>query len=173
MPSASELVYGGVKFIPDPRNDLFKFTEPKGLFWWCRRARFEIPPLAIYNSMESYLRNLIALEQCCPGVTRHVSSYAGVMDMLVNTDKDIQVLEKAGVLRNHLGATQDATDLFNNLCKEIIFGDYFLETCMEATKYSKRCWPKNMAYVRRTYLASPWTFIAFGVGFIAFVISLV
>ncbi|KAE9447685.1 hypothetical protein C3L33_20417, partial [Rhododendron williamsianum] len=175
MPSASELVYAGVKFVPVAGNDMFKFkfSEPKGLFWWCRRARFEIPPLSIHDSTESYLRNLIALEHSCPGVSRHVSSYAGVMDTLVNTDKDIQVLEKAGVLRNHLGATQDATDLFNNLCKEIVFGDYFLDTCSKATEYSKRFWPKNMAHVRRTYFDSPWTFIAFVVGFIAFVISLV
>ncbi|XP_058216207.1 UPF0481 protein At3g47200-like [Rhododendron vialii] len=175
MPSASELVYAGVKFVPDEGNDLFKlkFSEPQGLFWWCRRARFEIPPLTIYDGTESYLRNLIALEQCCPGASLHVSSYAFVMDLLMNTDKDIQVLEKAGVLRNHLGATGDATDLFNNLCKEIIFGKYFLDTCSKATEYSKRFWPKNMAHVRRTYFASPWTFIAFCVGFIAFVISLV
>ncbi|XP_058216204.1 UPF0481 protein At3g47200-like [Rhododendron vialii] len=175
MPSASELVYAGVKFVPDAGNDLFKFkfTEPKGLFRRCHRARFKIPPLAIYDGTEALLRNLIALEQCCPGVSRHVSSYAHVMDTLVNTDKDIQALEKAGVLRNCLGATQDATDLFNNLCKEIVAGEYFLDTCCEATEYSKRFWPKNIAHVRRTYFDSPWTFIAFCVGFIAFVISLV
>ncbi|KAE9447499.1 hypothetical protein C3L33_20602, partial [Rhododendron williamsianum] len=175
MPSASELVYAGVKFVPDAGNDLFKFkfSEPKGLLWWCLRARFVIPPLVIYDQTESLLRNLIALEQCCPGVSRHVSSYATVMDMLVNTDKDVQVLEKAGVLTNWLGATKDATNLFNKLCKEVMLGRYFDDTRMKATEYSKRFWPKNMANVRRTYFDSPWTFIAFCVGFIAFVISLV
>ncbi|XP_058214473.1 UPF0481 protein At3g47200-like [Rhododendron vialii] len=175
MPSASELVYAGVKFVPDAGNDLFKFKfiEPKGQFWWFRRVRFVIPPLVIYDSTESLLRNLIALEQFCPGVPHHVSSYATVMDMLVNTDKDVQVLEKAGVLTNWLGATEDATDLFNKLCKEIMLGSYFDDTRMKATEYSKRFWPKNMAHLRRTYFDSPWTFIAFGVGFIAFVISLV
>ncbi|KAE9447614.1 hypothetical protein C3L33_20489, partial [Rhododendron williamsianum] len=152
MPSASELVFAGVKFVPDAGNDLFKFkfTEPKGPFWWCHMARFIIPPLAIYDETESYLRNLIAFEQCCPSIWQHVSSYVDVMDMLVNTDKDIQVLEKAGVLWNNLGATEDATDLFNKICKEIIVGEYFDDTCIKATKYSKRLWPKNMAHLRRT-----------------------
>ncbi|KAE9447476.1 hypothetical protein C3L33_20626, partial [Rhododendron williamsianum] len=83
-------------------------------------ARFKIPPLAIYDSTESYLRNLIALEQCCPGVSQHVTSYADIMDMLVKSDNDIQVPEKARVLTNGLGPTGDATDLFNKLCKEIM-----------------------------------------------------
>ncbi|XP_058217024.1 UPF0481 protein At3g47200-like [Rhododendron vialii] len=175
MPSASELVYAGVKFVPDAGNDLFKFKfrEPKGLFWWCRWARFKIQPLVICDETESYLRNLIAFEQFCPGVSQHVSSYADIMDMLVKSDNDIQVLEKAGVLTNRLGPTGDATDLLNKLCKEITVGEYFRDTCSKATKYSKRFWPKNMAHVRRTYFDSPWTFIAFFVGFIAFVITLV
>ncbi|KAE9447669.1 hypothetical protein C3L33_20430, partial [Rhododendron williamsianum] len=175
MPSASELDYAGVKFVPDAGNDLFKFkfSEPKGLFRWCCRAHFVITPLTIKDSTESLLRNLIAFEQCCPRISQHITSYAEVMDMLVNTDKDIQVLERAGVLRNWLGATEDATDLFNKICKEIIVGEHFNDTCIKATEYSKHFWPKNMAHVRRTYFDSPWTFIAFVVGFIAFVISLV
>ncbi|XP_058217023.1 putative UPF0481 protein At3g02645 [Rhododendron vialii] len=173
MPSASALVYAGVKFAPDTGNDLFKFkfSEPKGRFRWCHRARFEIPPLAIYDDTESYLRNLIALEQCCAGVSLHVSSYAFVMDMLVDNEKDIQVLEEAGVLRNYLGTAEDAANLFNKLGNEIIEGGYFADTCIRATEYSKRFWPKNMAHVRRTYFKSPWTFIAFCVGFIVFIMA--
>ncbi|KAI8556947.1 hypothetical protein RHMOL_Rhmol05G0296700 [Rhododendron molle] len=176
MPSASELKYAGVMFVPDESgNNLFKFkfSEPKGLLWWCLRARFVIPPLAIYYDTELYLRNLIAFEQFCPAVSKNVTSYACVMDMLVNSDRDVQVLEKAGVMRNCLGATEDATHLFNNLCKEIISEHYFAETCMKATQYRRSFWPKNMIHVRRQYFASPWKFIAFCVGFIVFVMSFV
>ncbi|KAI8556124.1 hypothetical protein RHMOL_Rhmol05G0227700 [Rhododendron molle] len=93
MPSASELYFAGVKFAPDaPGNNLFKFkfSEAKGLFWMCRRARFVIPPLAIYDDTELYLRNLIAFEQCCPGVPQNVTSYAFVMGLLVNSNQDVQ-----------------------------------------------------------------------------------
>ncbi|XP_058217032.1 UPF0481 protein At3g47200-like [Rhododendron vialii] len=176
MPSASELVYAGVKFVPDDSgSNLFeiKFIEPKGLFWWCCGARFVIPPLTIYSTTEFFLRNLIALEQCCPGVSEHVSSYAWLMDMLVDDDKDVLVLEKAGVLRNHMGPTKDATDLFNKLGKEITLGHYFNKPCRQANEYSKRFWARNMAHLRRTYLASPWTFIAFCIGVMAFVMSFV
>ncbi|KAE9447603.1 hypothetical protein C3L33_20497, partial [Rhododendron williamsianum] len=177
MPSASELYFAGVKFVPDASGYnlfKFKFTEPKGLFWRCRRAFFVMPPLMICDETEVYLRNLIAFEQCCPGVSQYVTSYALVMDMLVNSDRDVQVLEKAGVLFNYLGAREDVTDLFNKLCKEIAFGEsFFADACIKATQYSKRFWPKNMLHLRRTYFSSPWTFIAFCVGFIVFVMSFV
>lgn len=175
MPSASQLVYAGVKFVPGPGHDLFKvkFTEPEGLFWWCHRACFEIPSLRIYDLTESFLRNLIAFEQCCPGVSQYFTSYAYLMDMLVNSDKDVQVLEKAGVVRNYLGVSEDATHLFNKLWKEVALGEFFFaDPCDKATKYSKRCWPKNMAHVRRTYFASPWKFIAFCLALIAFGMSI-
>ncbi|KAI8556937.1 hypothetical protein RHMOL_Rhmol05G0295700 [Rhododendron molle] len=175
MPSASELAYAGVKFVPDASgNTLFniKFIEHTGLFWWCRGARFVIPPLVIEDSTESYLRNLIALEQCCPSISQHVSSYAWLMDILVNSDKDIQVLEKAGVLINYLG-TSEASAILSKLCKECYIGSNFLNTAIRATEYSTLFWPKNLALLASTYFDSPWTFIAFCVGFIAFVISLV
>ncbi|KAI8556945.1 hypothetical protein RHMOL_Rhmol05G0296500 [Rhododendron molle] len=176
MPSASELHFAGVEFVPDGGDNLFKFkfSKYKGLFGRCRRARLVIPPLVINDDTELYLRNLIAFEQYCPGISENITSYAFVMDMLVNSDKDIQVLEKAKVMRNYLGASRDATNLFNRLCKETALGEFvFAETCNRANDYSKSFWPQHMAHLRRTYFASPWTFIAFCVGFMAFVISLV
>lgn len=175
MPPASELDYAGIKFVPGTGDDLFefKFTKPEGPFWWCRRARFEIPTLGIYDPTESFLRNLIAFEHCLPGVSQHFTSYAYLMDMLVNSDKDVQVLEKAGVVHNYLGASEEAANLFNKLCTEAALGEFlFADPCNKAVKYSKRCWPKNMADVRRTYFANPWTFIAFCLAFIAFGITI-
>ncbi|XP_058215939.1 putative UPF0481 protein At3g02645 [Rhododendron vialii] len=176
MPCASELDYAAVKFEP-VRKDLFKvdFIDPKGPFWWCHMARFKIPMLEIYDETELFLRNLIAFEQCCPGVSlQYFTSYAYLMDMLINSENDVQVLEQAEVIFNYLGARADATKLFNNLCKEVGLGEFFFAAmCNKATAYSKGRWPKNLAYIRRTFFASPWTFIAFVVAFIAFGIQIV
>ncbi|PSS34648.1 UPF0481 protein [Actinidia chinensis var. chinensis] len=121
------------------------------------------------NSTEPFLRNLIAFEQCFPGVSCYFTSYAFLMDMLVNSVKDIEVLQKAGIIENYLGADQDASDLFNNLCKEVLVAEFFFtDTFNQATEYSKRCWSATVAHVRRKYFATPWTFIAFCVSLIAF-----
>ncbi|XP_057467161.1 UPF0481 protein At3g47200-like [Actinidia eriantha] len=176
MPSASDLDYAGVKFVADTGQDLFKvkFTEGKRCLGRCfHRARFAIPTLSLSNSTEPFLRNLIAFEQCCPGVSCYFTSYAFLMDMLVNSAKDVEVLQKAGIIENYLGADQDASDLFNNLYKEVFVDEFFFaDTFNQATKYSKRCWPATRAHVRRKYFATPWTFIAFCVGLIAFGLSI-
>ena len=87
--------------------------------------------------------------------------------------KDVEVLQKAGIIQNYLGADQDASNLFNNLCKEVVIEKFFFsETCNQAIKYSKRYWPAAVAHVRRNYFATPWTLIAFCVAFIAFGMSI-
>ncbi|XP_057467114.1 UPF0481 protein At3g47200-like [Actinidia eriantha] len=173
MPSASDLDYAGVKFV-GTKKDLFKvkFTHQSCVERCFQRAHFEISTLSLYDSTELFLRNLIAFEQCCPRVSCYVTSYAFLMDMLVNSAKDVEVLQKAGVIQNYLGADQDASDLFNKLCKEVVIEKFFFaETCDQAIKYSKRYWPKAVAHVRRKYFATPWTFIAFCVAFIVFGMS--
>lgn len=166
MPCASNLEYAGVIFEDGKKVE---FCKPQGPF---DRARFIIPTLDLYDSVEPFLRNLIAYEQCCPGVPGYFTSYAFLMDTLINTPRDVQVLEKAGIIRNYLGASEDASNLFNNLCKEIVLvGFYFTETTTAATDYSKGCWHDAMAHLRRRYFATPWTFIAFCAGFITFGIS--
>ncbi|GFY82689.1 hypothetical protein Acr_02g0009290 [Actinidia rufa] len=76
------------------------------------------------------------LFKCCPGVSCYFTSYAFLMDMLVNSTKDVEVLQKAGIIQNYLGADQDASDLFNQICKEIVIKKFFFaETCKQATKY--------------------------------------
>ncbi|PSS34649.1 UPF0481 protein [Actinidia chinensis var. chinensis] len=146
MPSASYLDYARVKFVAGTGKHLFKvkFTD------------------------QSYLE-----KGCCPGVSFFVTSYAFLMDMLVKSAKDVEVLQMAGIIQNHLGADQDASNLFNKLCKEVVLEKFFfVETCNQATKYSKRYWPATVAHVRRKYLATRWAFIAFCVAFIAFGMSI-
>ncbi|KAF5953634.1 hypothetical protein HYC85_006490 [Camellia sinensis] len=190
MPPASELEYAGVKFEVSTktgdRDPLFmvQFDDPQGLFWFCHRASFKIPTLRISATTETLLRNLIAFEQCYTGLDRNTghdrldfyfTSYATLMDRLVDNKNDVKVLQKAGVIRSCLGEREKASDLFNSLCKEIVLprdNFYFAQTCNQAASYSKRCWPKSLAYLTRTYFTYPWTFIAFLVAFIAFGMSI-
>ncbi|GFY82342.1 hypothetical protein Acr_02g0005820 [Actinidia rufa] len=172
---ASDLDYAGVKFVAGTEQDLVKVNfiyAQSCLRRYLHRAHFEIPPFSLYDSTELFLRNLIAFEQCCPRVSCYFTSYAFLMDMLVNSEKDVKVLQKADIIQNYLGVDQEASELFNKLCKEVVLEKFlFAETCEQVTKYNKLGWPKNVAHVRRKYFATPWTFIAFCVAFIAFGMS--
>ncbi|KAE9447673.1 hypothetical protein C3L33_20428, partial [Rhododendron williamsianum] len=175
--SASELHYAGVKFVSVEAREgdinLFdvNFREPKFLFWGFFSARFKIPTLDIDDHTEPLLRNLIALEQCCPTVDQYYyyTSYAKFMDILISSEEDVKVLKKAKVIRNHLGKDKDVCCLFNNLCKEVVIGEfYFEDQCREAYKYSQHGWPKWRAYWKRTYVESPWGIVAFSGAIIVF-----
>ncbi|XP_052173686.1 UPF0481 protein At3g47200-like [Diospyros lotus] len=177
MNTAQDLDFAGVKFVP--RTEVRKypfdveFREPEGFKWLFHRASFEIPTLKINNSTEVVLRNLIAFEQCSPGISSLVvTSYAYLMDRLVNTAKDVRVLSEAGVLFNYLGADEEASDLFNKLCREVVLEDFqFAKTCKKADDYSKCWWPKARAHMKRKYFANPCTCIAFCVAFLVFGIT--
>ncbi|XP_028109319.1 UPF0481 protein At3g47200-like [Camellia sinensis] len=97
MPCASDLDYAGVKFRVGTE---VRFQNPEGPF---DRAYFEIPKLKLYDSSEPFLRNLIAFEQCCHGdvIKRYFASYAVLLDTLINTHKDVQVLERAKIIDNY------------------------------------------------------------------------
>lgn len=172
---ASELDHGGVKFVPVEGNNLFdvKFNEPRGIHWWFHRATFEIPTIVINDVTEPFLRNLIAFEQFCPGVLPYFTWYANLMDVLINSEKDVEVLSKANVIRNFSGTDEDVSKLLNKLCKEVVAGFFFEDACQKAFEYSKHCWPRYMAYWRRTYFASPWAFKGVCLALILFFIQVV
>ncbi|GMP81506.1 hypothetical protein CsSME_00036193 [Camellia sinensis var. sinensis] len=176
FPSASELDLAGVQFKNRDGEDLFdvEFIKPPGPLGYCRRAQFEIPTLSIRDDTEPLLRNLIAFEQCCPNVPRHISSYGFFMDTLINSAHDVELLEKAEILQNYLGTSQDIADLFNNICKEVVVGRFYFEkTCEDARNHCRKLCPRFMASLRRDYFANPWTGIAVVAAIIIFGLTIV
>ncbi|KAL6987764.1 hypothetical protein U1Q18_013511 [Sarracenia purpurea var. burkii] len=185
MRSATDLDFAGVKFkarvAPKKEKEeekevpflKIKFHDTKGIFWWWRRARFEIPAMDVTDATEPFLRNLIAFEYCCPEVPNHFTWYAAVMDRLINNEDDVKVLERDGVLYNNLGDRKVVAEMFNNLCKEVCLWElYFVDECYSAVDHSKKAYRKFMAHLRRRWFDCPWTFIAFLVAAIAFTISI-
>ncbi|KAL7265502.1 hypothetical protein ACSBR1_003305 [Camellia fascicularis] len=138
-----------------PKTDVNNYDSiPPALELEYAGVKFEVS-----TKTETLLRNLIAFEQCYTGLDRNTghdrldfyfTSYATLMDRLVDNKNDVKVLEKAGVIRSCLGEREKASDLFNSLCKEIVLprdNFYFAQTCNQAASYSKRCWPKSLAYL--------------------------
>ncbi|KAL7207556.1 hypothetical protein ACSBR1_029489 [Camellia fascicularis] len=176
FPSASDLDLAGVQFVKRAGEDLFdiEFVKPPSPLGCCRRAHFEIPTLPIYDHTEPLLRNLIAFEQCCPNVPRHISSYGFFMDTLINSAHDVELLEKAEILHNYLGTSQDVSDLFNNICKEVVVGRFYFEkTCEDARNHCRKLCPRFMASLRRDYFANPWTGVAVVAAIIIFGLTIV
>ncbi|KAI7987499.1 UPF0481 protein [Camellia lanceoleosa] len=139
---------------------------------YVKTHHFKIPTLTIDDSTELFFGNFFAFKQCCPGFKRRFTSYAYLMDKLISTVKDVELLEKAEVISDYLGSHEEAIYLFNKLCKNVDASPcHFNDAYGQATGYTKRCFPKAIAYLRREYFATPWTTIAFVVAFIGFGIT--
>ncbi|KAK2980227.1 hypothetical protein RJ640_018334 [Escallonia rubra] len=147
--------------------------------WLCQlfgRTRFEIPKLLIFDTTETFLRNLIAFEQCCPGIEQlYITSYAHLMDTLIDSKEDVHLLEKARVIENYLGSGEDVSDLFNNLCKEVELEKnfFFFSQWKQVDDYYNRPWPRRLASLRRNYFSNPWTGISVIAALILFALTVV
>lgn len=151
--------------------------------WLCRSCginRFEISPLCLYDSTESFLRNLIAYEQCKPGVKRHITSYVFLMHTIISSKEDVELLVKAKVLENNLGESEDVLNLFNNMCKEVVLGEFCFSKPWKVVheyckRYKRRNLPsmlkRNCASLTSYYFSSRWAVISIIAALILFTLQ--
>ncbi|KAD3336091.1 hypothetical protein E3N88_31610 [Mikania micrantha] len=166
----------GVKFKPNRSKTWVLGMEmefPWFLWSWCK-CTLRMPVLNVHDSTESILRNLIAYELESKQTRKYITSYAFVMDILVNTEDDVAKLVDSKVLVNIMGSNEEAANMINNICKHVSVVDLFhTQQWKTLDKYSNNYWPKHIAWMRRTYFSSPWNIIALFVGSILFALTMV
>ncbi|PON61348.1 hypothetical protein PanWU01x14_147250 [Parasponia andersonii] len=114
----------------------------------------------IQETTETVFRNLISLEQCCPNYEPIVTSYIVLLDNLIDTNTNIQILEKSNAIINWL-SIEDAAGLFSKLYFDIFFKvNYYHKLTTEVNEYCRRCWPKNRRVLTRDYFKHPWALIS-------------
>ncbi|KAM7461046.1 hypothetical protein LguiA_029167 [Lonicera macranthoides] len=120
----TELRGAGIKFKKSKESNgsesnLFNIKFEEGVL--------QIPLLTITDATESFLRNLIAYEQCCEGPRSHfVSDYAVFLDCLINSPNDVRVLCRNGIIDNWLGEDEEVSSMFNKLTKSVLWSGYLL-----------------------------------------------
>ncbi|KAI7755318.1 hypothetical protein M8C21_030164 [Ambrosia artemisiifolia] len=177
--SAVDLYRAGVNFRPNQNQtwmmgmevDVYRLIPC--LFGSWSKASLRIPILSVHEFTELVFRNLIAYEQT--GQTRsYVTSYVIAMNMLVNTQEDVATLVDSKVLVNSIGSNEEAANMINNMGNEVACLEFFYGQQWETLNvYCDNYWPKNIAWLRRTYFNSPWNMIALFAGFILFALTAV
>ncbi|KAL6216973.1 hypothetical protein ACLB2K_010191 [Fragaria x ananassa] len=105
-PSITELHRAGVMFKLKSSSNLFDIQFISGVL--------EIPKLAISDELEITVKNIIAFEQTDCRETI-MSDYAFIIDRLVKTSKDVELLVSNEILENGLGSSSAAAAMINNL----------------------------------------------------------
>lgn len=149
FPSATEIKDSGIKF-----KKLEQATSILDIRF--RNGVLQIPNLLIQETTETIFRNLISYEQCSPDCPPIVTCYAIVLDNLINTAKDVQILCKKEIIDSWLNP-EDATQFFSKLYLDAYVKKfYYLGLCQQVNGYRKRRWPKWRAAYLHNYFGTPW-----------------
>ncbi|XP_034683313.1 UPF0481 protein At3g47200-like [Vitis riparia] len=118
----------------------------------------KIPRLRLGDKCESLLRNLIAFEQCHYRKGRYITDYIFLMEQLISTTKDVDVLVNKGIIDNWLCDNVAVTNLFNNLLINTLIGtDFHLADITKGlNEYCDGPWNRWKAALRHDYFCSPW-----------------
>ncbi|XP_010048229.1 UPF0481 protein At3g47200 isoform X2 [Eucalyptus grandis] len=169
--SAKELQEAGVKFRQGEGTSSVLDVDFKDGILVMRHV-------VVHEWTEPYFRNMIAYEQCHHD-EKYISSYAILMDSLINTPEDVDILISCGILENRLGSTDDVAHLFNSMYKETMRDSsefVYSSQCLGLNAYSrnrwhqwKAAWYRWRVILHRDYFSNPWS----GISVVAAVVLLV
>ncbi|XP_035549236.1 UPF0481 protein At3g47200-like [Juglans regia] len=149
--TASQLYEAGVKFKVSSSKCLLdlKFTN----------GTLEIPCLELNNQTETSYRNVIAFEQCHHPYDSHFTDYIVLLNFLIKTPKDVDLLVRKGIIINWLANSYAVASFFNNLGTNIVYqstesayGGLFRDLNAFYNN-SKHTWK---ATLKRDYFGTPW-----------------
>ncbi|KAL3745401.1 hypothetical protein ACJRO7_014500 [Eucalyptus globulus] len=157
--SAKELHEAGVEFKP---GEGF-FSLPEVHF---KVETLRMRHVVVHEWTEAWFRNMIAYEQCHLA-QKYITSYAILMDSLIDTPEDIDILVSCGILENRLGSKEDVASLFNSLYKETMRDSsefLYSDLCQKLNEYSRHPWNQWKAaryrwkvILYREYFSNPWS----------------
>ncbi|KAI4356670.1 hypothetical protein L6164_000675 [Bauhinia variegata] len=126
-------------------------------YFTCFKARFQIPQLKVDHTTECVLRNLIAFEQCHYPETPYICNYVSLIDSLIHTTDDVELLVETKVLVHQLGSHKELATLVNGLCKHVVTNaTCYSDIISVLNQHYKSIWNRSMAALRLVYFRDPW-----------------
>ena len=157
--SATQLHVAGVKFKKDSSKYLGDLNFKGGVL--------KIPVLEFDDNTEVLVRNIMALEQRDDRRAAFITDFYLIMDGLINTTKDVDLLIGKGIIVNFLGDNSAVKSLINNLNKEIfrIGVSNYTGLCDDLNDFYEEPWHRWKVILRDQYFSIPWR-TAFTIAFI-------
>ncbi|CAN6470450.1 unnamed protein product [Victoria cruziana] len=152
--SAVELYEAGIRFKKSQTRSLRDIDFKHGVL--------RLPRITVDDTTESMLLNLMAYERMHVGAGNEVSSYVSFMDMLIDSAKDVAMLQSKGIILNALGSDKAVAKLFNELSREVSIdpSSKLGEVHRRLGRYSTQkhnMWRANLIH---TYFRNPWAILS-------------
>ncbi|XP_022632287.1 putative UPF0481 protein At3g02645 [Vigna radiata var. radiata] len=106
--SASQLMEAGLKFEVCPNKSFLDLTYSK-------HGVLSMPILNIHDNTELLFRNMMAYEHCHLSSTNIVTQYVVILDFLINTEKDVNILVDKKISVNWTGDANKVVTTINHL----------------------------------------------------------
>lgn len=167
---AVELRKAGITFKPSEGGILdIRFDD--------NSATIFLPPIRVTDMTEVLFHNLIAFEMCRPLEPNYVGYYVNFMDNLIDSEEDVALLIRMGVLGNWLGRNKEVVDLFKGLRKATVvnLSDVFGQLIKRVNDHYE-----NQIRVEELlqelildYFSSPWKALASAAAIVLLLLTLV
>nr|XP_023927764.1 UPF0481 protein At3g47200-like [Quercus suber] len=144
-------------------------------FWCLKRMQTSlvIPPFVINHGTEHIFRNIMALEQCHYPFQAYICNYIVLLDFLINTRDDAELLVDKKIIVHSLGSNKEVAKMVNKLGKEIVEkNSCYYDVSKELDKHHKNWWNKNIASLKTVYFRDIWRGTATFVGIIVLLVTI-
>ncbi|KAG6673041.1 hypothetical protein I3842_16G091300 [Carya illinoinensis] len=150
--SASQLAEAGLKFKPISGESLLDIRFKEGVL--------EIACFPLDNTTEIYARNIMAWEQSHYPYEAYVTDYIMMLDFLINTGKDVDLLVQQGILVNQMGTDNSKPPLPGNLCTGISYRHVsaaYYDLRRQLASFRRKHWYVIlMSRLKHDYFRMPW-----------------
>jgi hypothetical protein len=147
--SAVMLRKAGVRFRVAKDKCMLNIRFEKGVL--------EIPRLEVDYSSERFVRNIMALEQFYKPFEAYICSYIKLLDHLINSAEDVDLLVGKGIILHWLGDDATLSNTINKLCENI--GDTstcYDDICDKMNVHYENRWNRMKASLRLVYFPNVW-----------------
>ncbi|KAJ4958865.1 hypothetical protein NE237_025976 [Protea cynaroides] len=151
---AMELAKGSIKFKKNenPTSLLdIKFDPARGVL--------SVPGITSHST-EVILRNFIAYEQYSDDYS-YVTEYAAFLDGLIDSRKDVELLQLNGIVETIFGDPKGMAKLFTSLLRHTAIPLYYtFPIHRDMDLYYNKPWHKWKASLMLDYFNTPWSFMS-------------
>ncbi|XP_030963893.1 UPF0481 protein At3g47200-like [Quercus lobata] len=114
---------------------------------------------------EDLFRNLMALEQCHYPFEAYICNYIVLLDFLINTREDAELLVEKKIIAHSLGSYKAVAQMVNKLSQEIVEkNSCYHDVAKDLNEHYGNWWNKNIASLRTVYFRDVWRGTATFVG---------
>ncbi|XP_031106535.1 putative UPF0481 protein At3g02645 [Ipomoea triloba] len=151
IPSVYKLVKSGVQFSPTDSGILSIAFDSK-------TTTLYLPVINLDVNSQVVLRNMVAYESCIARGPLVFTRYTELMNGIIDSEKDTNVLTEKGILLNHLKNDEEAANLWNGMSKSIRLTKVPLidKTIGDVNKYYNGKWKVKAGKFMKSYIYASW-----------------